>query len=275
MWQFRREHPRTTHRSKSSRSRLLHLSDELLAEIFECVDNLVDAACFSLADGRLLSIGFPRLGELQRLEYAPWAGDRMICLGDYTYDHNYPDGLESYVKQLLKHDNENPRRGVSSEFASAVFSFNRSIKSQPDVHRLLRDRNLQSNDYAALNMLIPPEFESSSPWILCNLSKREYVRADAIAGIKDEVEAKQSTPFFRRRISLGQALLSRICWSSDRSTNLLYRGDLHAGPWAGDRFEVTTMDRMQGAESQWKDISEEVTTLLTRIWNEECGYDRW
>ncbi|KAG8988825.1 hypothetical protein FRB94_000382 [Tulasnella sp. JGI-2019a] len=87
--------------------------------------------------------------------------------------------------------------------------------------------------------------------VLCNLSKREYVRQQA-------VEAHGCAGF-------GAFLLSRICWSSDSSVSMAYEGDIHRGIWAGDRFEITTIDALRGGETNWKDISDEMGKEMAAI----------
>ncbi|KAI0083570.1 hypothetical protein BDY19DRAFT_910509 [Irpex rosettiformis] len=111
------------------------------------------------------------------------------------------------------------------------------------------------------------KYESSHPWALCNLSKGEYVRADAVAALTD---SDGSNPFFEGYINLGQALLSQICWLSDGSIAMCCGGDLHRSRWAGDRFEVTTMDKLS-LNITWKDVSGEVTETLEMIWKSEYG----
>ncbi len=243
--------------------------------ILEYMDDLVDAACFCLADGRLLSIGFSRVGELQKLKFAPWAGDRVVCLGDYTDDDDYPSSLQEHVDEWLGNEDGSScsEDGESRAFLEMILERFERRRDRPSKYSYLyRDGRMESSDYTALKTLADPEYKSSNPWVLCNLSKHEYIRADAIAGIT-EGEVKKLTPFLYGPISLGQALLSRICWSSDGSISMCYEGDLHRGPWAGDRFEVTTTDKLQGTE--WKDISAEVAELLPKIWDAEYGDDSW
>jgi len=69
-------------------------------------------------------------------------------------------------------------------------------------------------------------------------------------------------------------LLSRISWSTDNSCSMSYRGDIHRGVWAGDRFDITTVDQVElGSRIQWKDVSREVEYEITVIWFREYGDD--
>ena len=77
--------------------------------------------------------------------------------------------------------------------------------------------------------------------------------------------------YIAEKIDLGRALLSRICWSSDGISGMSYEGELHRGPWAGERFEVTTADKLQ-VGVKWKHITGEAIDALRKIWKSEFGH---
>jgi hypothetical protein len=104
----------------------------------------------------------------------------------------------------------------------------------------------------------------SSICVLRNLSKREYVREDVLLQIAANAEATQhlaSSP-------IGDFVHYGMAWSGDYSclgcgwyADLL-RGettDLHRGRWAGDRFDLATLDDIQnnsnGTKPKWKDVT--------------------
>ena len=74
------------------------------------------------------------------------------------------------------------------------------------------------------------------------------------------------------RLTLGHALASRICWSTDWSCSMYLEGwlakDLAHGPWAGDRFCIATMDEMPLTPEgeAWKDVTVEVDAFLWHVW---------
>ncbi len=248
---------------------LLHLSNEMIAMILDHVDDLVDAACFCLADGRLLAIGFPRLGELQRLTFAPWRGQRMICLGEYAGDDDYPASLQELVKDCIKdwpqdEIDQEPYKGLFVSFVRENFKY-ASEEACENLDGYYWDHSTKRRGMQnVLRMLLKREYDYPGPLFLCNLSKREYVRASFLACLNEEFRKKyKDVPL----ADFGHALLSRICWPSDSTIAMSYEGDLHRGPWAGDRFEVTTIDKIQGAE--WKDVSLEVVEVLRGIWKSE------
>ncbi|EDR04036.1 uncharacterized protein LACBIDRAFT_330974 [Laccaria bicolor S238N-H82] len=88
--------------------------------------------------------------------------------------------------------------------------------------------------------------------ILRNLTKKQYVRDDPTS------------------TTLGTVLLARICWSSDPSRSMAYEGhDLTRGVWAGDRFDITTLDRLEEDESTsglWTTLARKFTTRWHVSW---------
>lgn len=107
--------------------------------------------------------------------------------------------------------------------------------------------------------------EDPCTWVLCNLSKREFVKNDDV-----------STNFQGRKIGLGHCLLARISWSSQDHTAMSYENkdrSIHRGVWAGDRFMVTTLNEVMALEDakQWKDVTEEVSDELDAIWESAYG----
>lgn len=101
----------------------------------------------------------------------------------------------------------------------------------------------------------------SGEWVLCNLSKREYIRERAARDDSGELI----------RWDLGRVLLPRICWSSV-PIGIAGNGSSppRRGPWAGDRFEITTIERLQ-EPNDWKDISEEVVQEFITFWHKQAA----
>ncbi|KAI0338553.1 hypothetical protein BDW22DRAFT_1362588 [Trametopsis cervina] len=297
---IRRDYPRFAHRSKSPDSKLLRLPDELLWMVFRNIgpESFSDAVCLCLADGRLLDVGYHEVQKLKQLIYADCAGDRIAFLGDYTED--FPASVEALAK------------GQLAEFQASKNSQNNSSDSDEEedayqyrfyevVEEIYRKVIHDAREYEMMNHdvfdklrvaeqgvyfeLMEASYKSSQPWVLCNISKGVYVRADAISELAGE--NSNNTPFgYNDHLQLDQALLSQISWSSDSSLSMCYGDEelqaykpehanfkLHRGPWAGDRFEVTTMDRMR-KNIEWKDVSAEIVALLEMIYEAEFG-DNW
>ncbi|KAI0690310.1 hypothetical protein BC835DRAFT_1365229 [Cytidiella melzeri] len=267
---LRFRYPRVAHRSSKSASKLLLLPDEILSMIFDSIDSLCDAACLCLADGVLFAVGFPRVVKLQKPVFANWAGYHVVCLGQYTRDDDYPESIRELVEDWLKRNpSEDPEYDLTfKDLMLDVFQEFEGGTCSIEPSRQLDDADL-GRDKGAFNMIITPRYESTHPWVLCNLSKGEYVRAEAIASLTG---SEGNTPFIQHAVRLDHALLSQICWSSDGSIAMENKDNLHRGPWAGDCFEVTSMDELK-ATIEWKDISDEVVETLDKTWSSEYGED--
>lgn len=240
--------------------------------------------CLCLADGRTFAAGFSRVLELQAVAYANWAGHHVIQLGDYTQCNDLPRSVQELCNSYLEKRPED-----ASEIGGGSFWLSIVDEDFKPVHRCrysvehLRSTSRNPRDWSAKGFgkdwkpyreMMVPKYESSHPWVLCNISKGEYIRASVIAALTDMDESK---PFISTQrggtINLGYALLSQICWSSDPSTSMRYDSGLCRGRWAGDRFEVTSMDKLD-PQIAWKDISKRVARLLKNILKSEHG-ENW
>ncbi|KAF8880061.1 hypothetical protein BD779DRAFT_1788734 [Infundibulicybe gibba] len=160
-----------------------------------------------------------------------WIGDRIICAGDYTEPGDYPEGLfsEEEMAEMTEIDPE-------STFADC-YEYRNISQQLPTMDEEIMGPN--------------PE------WVLLNISKRQYVRENAITHL-DMMAG-------HRIAHLGHALLSHIYWSS-QSHVLGCRKDICRGSWAGDAFEITTLDRMeQHSGVPWIDVSDEMASWLEEL----------
>ena len=100
--------------------------------------------------------------------------------------------------------------------------------------------------------------------MLFNLTKGVYIRAAELSISDSSVGG------------LALAMLSRICWSgSQPKNNFMFLGseslnlELGRGPWAGDRFFITTMedapDKAPNGQ-EWVDVSEETDAFTYHLW---------
>ncbi|KAH9899414.1 hypothetical protein C8Q73DRAFT_638999, partial [Cubamyces lactineus] len=97
--------------------------------------------------------------------------------------------------------------------------------------------------------------------VLCNVSKREYVRDLALYD-----------PEIPQCVTLAHALITLICWSRSADYALAYNiqavRDMKRGRWAGDRFRIETEDALADLKRQgedWTDITEEVGVVLRHL----------
>ena len=159
--------------------------------------------------------------EMRRTSAIPpeetWAGDRIVCPGDYHED--LPAGM------LTTSEQEELEKAEDEEGGMELYSFTRERYQYVD----------SINGYNRSE-------QNDQNWVLRNLSKHGYVREVAIK-VNSFDRGDNSFPF--GEIGLGQVLLSCICWSTDDSCAMRYEEDIHRGVWAGNRFDITTIDQFK------------------------------
>lgn len=112
---------------------------------------------------------------------------------------------------------------------------------------------------------------TNEPWVLRNLTKKQFVRAEAVA-LKPEFIHGPDIDV----IGFGEVLLTRICWSSAPAVGIEDPTNICRGVWAGHRFDITTLARHQketGDEADWADVSEEIAKEIATIWRSNFGAD--
>lgn len=227
----------------------LALPLELLEIILELIEGPSDIACLCGCNKTLWAIGYKYLVKASQAYPNNWQGDRILCLGDRSDD--LPEGLlaPEEQKELEKLERKYHFRPTGRIL---TFMCQRAIpRSPPGNHWTVR----------------PDEFDVyDGRWILCNSSKRQYVRADTVREIAGDA------------VNLGDVLLSQICWSSCPDIGISgYEGDVHRGLWAGDRFLITTLDELKDDQLEhegiWQDMSGDVMQKVLEIWRRIHGPD--
>lgn len=263
----------------------MNLPAELLYIIYSYIDNLRDAISLTITNEHLASVGHSRVYELICALHSSWAGDRIVCLGDYMTDDDLPSGMISQDELKSLYAAANPKYDDRSLYDVAVNNFAPvSLDGQrwlhyfhynPSTRSYLRDHS-RHRDYL---FRTSSNYASSSPeedkWSLCNLTKHEYVRADIIAM---NLGVATRGPFIEGRlIRLEQILFSLICWSCDEGVNMKYEADLHRGAWAGDRIAINTLSRLSPPldSGVWKDITIPVFKRLVDIYDLDCTDEEW
>jgi len=161
-----------------------------------------------------------------------WAGQRLICAGDHM--EQCPAGIinEEEEAEVQRYAEEKESKSATLyHFASDTFT------------------------KIPLPSFDADKFDSGRQvWVLRNLSKRVYVRADVLAG------KPGATGPFLEPFGFGDLLLTNITWSTDK-INMDYGHILVLGPWAGDKFDIVPWDvakkDIKKEKKAWKDVSEE------------------
>ncbi|KAI0775137.1 hypothetical protein BD413DRAFT_471885 [Trametes elegans] len=266
---------------------LLSLPDELLVAIIEDEDtHWLDSACLAVTCKKLLSLSRPMFVHYRDFGSACFARCRIACVGDCALideapDHVFPPGLKEELRaatavrypggdersgyarlMLLKYRPPDPWQGAWTLSQTYLYSL-------PE-----RDRRLV---VAATGVCFPERAD----WVLVNTSKKELVRAGALAALARRPGDAQ--PFLPDSpVDLGTALMARFAWSSSDDLALPDAAGpvrAHEGKWAGDRCCITTLERLQEefvpGSGDWacKDVSDEVVADIVALYKVEFGED--
>lgn len=116
-------------------------------------------------------------------------------------------------------------------------------------------------------------YDARKEWILCNLSKKAYVRANEVANATGQ---QPNGPLFGDHLTFTEVLVPYLCLEGDSrwfdKIRILDKDDYRRGPWTGDRFEITTVDRMD--LTGWTDVTDNTLKDVQRIWEHGRG-ENW
>ncbi|KAK7217806.1 hypothetical protein V2G26_005809 [Clonostachys chloroleuca] len=253
---------------KSLQSPLIALPQEVIEQIVSLlVEDEGDGGgggeliCLSLTCSYFFRLLGSRLQKLLAEDEAPWAGDRLILVGDYA--NGIPEGVvtETERTQLLA-DGRNPLYySIEQEFAEKDAVFDRSrydsieIEYSGSLFSHLQKRIGSAPECKnAINLIddvlqhIPTDANGHPPKkavLLRNLATKEFVLDDTIA---------QSS---MKPYSLGEVLGTFIVWTEDASGTQSLETP---GRWAGHRFDIGCFEDV--AKEGWKDVSDEAVQNL-------------
>ena len=134
---------------------------------------------------------------------------------------------------------------------------------------------LPPTERTMIQSMITPDFSWDgmpwTEWILCSWTAAEYVRASAVAKLTGSA---CKGPWTTSQLGLGHVLITQICWSSDGSTSLEYRGPVHRGRWACHHVAITTIDELSRnpsftSKKKWRDVTDRVLKEVVKIWRPE------
>ena len=267
---------------------MLSCFPQFATEIVACIFDEINSAgdCFSLAltSRRCWLIGRPRMKAfiLEHATSMSWAGDRIVCVGDYLDYTDIPEGvLTTEELEELTALNEALDDRYFGGYGLTYLCNKKLRKDDFDPQSLVRnflcgyqDRIPQwgHNKLRSLTRL-----RYRKPDVLRNISKRQYVRRAAL------LEMRQTCPnhwqfrhFQFKHVDLGHVVFSRFCWSTDSCVSMRYNGPIYRGVWAGDRFDITSADALEerdenGQQIEWVDVTEEVLEEMRHIWSSEFG----
>ncbi|KAL1633269.1 hypothetical protein SLS58_011158 [Diplodia intermedia] len=223
------------------------------------------------------NIGLGRIRDYIMSHLGTWADERIVCVGNGVPDADYPPAMYTdderarYREQLDEmnlwefHEYE---EFIHVGRVDVPDTFYRQLK-RPDTASDLP----QLGSYASCVLAeARPDLRSfypvDQPWILRNLTTKEYVRSEAIALKPEHIHGPHID-----HIGFGEVVMSRICWTADGAEIGMEPGNIRRGVWAGHRFDITTLARhnKETKKDDWRDISKEVAEELAKIWETEYG----
>ncbi|KAJ6488937.1 hypothetical protein C8R45DRAFT_1143212 [Mycena sanguinolenta] len=244
-------------------SALVNLPVELIQEIHYDLEDIRDIICLSVTCQPLWEVGRREIyRRLMLLTQAPsWAGDRIICVGEYLQNNDIPDHiLTSEEKEEFTRQRPAPHSERHYTLYSYPFRKLRSGHAEFSIDEFLIPAKLPCHVYNSLLSMVNFPYTTSQPTksamaILRNLSRHQYVRESALG--RWQARSKKA--------GFGEIVISRICRSSYPSASTGYTH----GVWAGDRFDIVSSEWLEGLDNDaglWTDVSEEVLAEILLIW---------
>ncbi|KZV65731.1 hypothetical protein PENSPDRAFT_115879 [Peniophora sp. CONT] len=262
---------------------------EIIIIVFSHLSTIDDVVCFAISHRLLGQEGFRRVVQLRHSEHrhlGNWFGARMVTAGEGTQE--LPKGmLTDAEEQELK----NGILGTSSGFyhyASDHYKWAAPL----DVDRFgylyardtkkpaLRRVSQRRDDKLRLRLLLEdtsPHYDPHAAWALCNLNRKEYVRASAVANMKIgrtpsgkvllEAGSLVEGPFVRGDntiLDLGTFTIILTVWLRAGETQ-------QSQSRAGERLGIQQVERLK--VEGWKDVSEWGVRLVDR-WG-AMNYRNW
>ena len=270
------------------------LPNEIIMMIYSHIPDCMPTVFLALTCRRHWQIGRPFI-QSRVQEASSWAGDRIICLGDYCVPCDTPSSLEltkAEETSLLvldeiefEDEDDDTDDGITPhislyEYAEEQFKNESEFDLRYELRQtLLRGSWIDETDYSLFNILADdpaywtPE-SSLDQLILRNLTTGEYVDGKAFQRTKClwlEQNPDSNLAEYFLDYDFGQIVVMRTSWSAQGSTAMRYTGDLHRGVWAGHRFNIVTAKEMQKDKKkrEWKDVSKEILSEIVAIWDAE------
>lgn len=241
---------------------LVHLPTEIVREIFDIMD-VLDCFLLAITCRRCWTIGVDVLREWYLSTIPRTAGDRLLLIPQYSEPGNIPlqvkidDGDEELLTESCLED----LTGYDYFFQGRLLADSlgwddiEERYSRPG-HRVSfpYDKYYKMGKWYA-SIFKAPQYDQRN-LVLRNLTSREYLRGDAVSNLSRELGG----------VTLGHIVLLRILWPADK--NMKKYG---AGVWYGHRFDIVeheTFERALREESEWKEITDDVSKDMRGYWEE-------
>ncbi|KAJ5101428.1 hypothetical protein NUU61_003650 [Penicillium alfredii] len=256
---------------------LYDLPSEIHHHIFARLTNVEDVLRLSLTNRYFWAVGLSHIEDHIITSLAPWAGEQIICVGNCGEPGDYPPGLWSAAEQkamrALAHHSEPMNLYALGHTYHQVGEPSLSQQLQSWFQQYEAEHPMSKADRAEILMGLRPEisefYPRDQPWVLRNLTTKEYVRGEVIALKGEFVRGPQIDV-----LGFPEVLISRICWSV---SNGGLEGQLRItrGKWAGHRFDITPLSvhEKKTQNKCWMDVSNEVLREIDVLASEDLGDD--
>ncbi|KAJ3478147.1 hypothetical protein NLG97_g8653 [Lecanicillium saksenae] len=278
----------------SNTSSISNLPTEILLLVFDNISDMSDVMTFGLTCQRIWSFARIRLCDWQRQMVGPWAGKKLVAVGNSCDTGDYPPGLFTN-EEIGKLNRERLEEvdflyGGSSfwRYEMSFFALEEVVEDilmpEPNpraelkhlIGGLIGDGRMDAALYAVSHEMTlnrdvyGPDTEM---WMLRNLTTREFVRSEAVA-IKPEFICG---PYLAIR-GFQHLLLARTCWADSwvgRTMRTLELPVSPRGDWAGHMFEICTVKHhekhLETTGEHWSDVSCEIAVELDTLWEARYG----
>ncbi|KAK3657525.1 hypothetical protein LTR56_002299 [Elasticomyces elasticus] len=247
-------------RARSIDIKLIAIPQEIIDEILTYITSGVDLINLGLSCSYFFRLLGPVLIQAIVESEAPWAGRRLVTVGDYAEGIPScvePDTIRYIVSQGMDDeywDDEgeadeamarNPLYRMGAEEISDRLGMDDALRCCGRAHRHHRSTQIRRLAYLHMNagevelldrLTRHPAPTTSLQAVLRCLDLKEFVRDDVIASSE-------------YAYSLGEVLCCFSTWTADGP----------CGRWAGCRFDITVS---QHVDYTWTDVSEEAVEYL-------------
>ncbi|OTA85626.1 hypothetical protein M434DRAFT_400125 [Hypoxylon sp. CO27-5] len=279
----------------SSTKTLVTLPREIQLMIFGELEHVENRLALGLTNKYFFTLALSVIHDEFASRMASWAGTNILYVGDGGPMGDYPPGLFSEEEKHAKimevveeHDifgGEYLNHFRLFHYGSPVLGvvqaphtwdmwthFSRCLdrcKEGIDTERSLFERSGVVKSLTE-NFNIARFYAWDQPWVLRNLTTKEFVRDDAIALEKEFISGPTILG-----IGFGHALMARICWAPNDSVVIRYSPNITRGVWAGHCFEITTLAKhVEATKGEvWVDVGLQVASEIAQIWTSRYGPD--
>ena len=265
------------------------------AEILELIIDAVEADKKSLLSLALTSTAMwnliiARIYKSCVKEAAPWTNTRVLCQGNYST--SLPDTFaiapepERVPGQARRWGMCEARQFFWDHYGSEDVG---SMEENFEGFRMAMSENRKTSEIREKvwdtleKQLTPTLFPRDRTWVLQNLTKKEFICSDAMEGAEypvplpsrltlndddgeEEDDGDESKALTESRLmTLEDIFLIKTHWSNITRSSMADLG-CNEGDWAGDCFDLVTLDVHQLASERsddaWKDVGESVVKFV-------------